>query len=139
MSARELLETIEARGGVATIKHDGGAVKLNVSPRGVALELATDIQRFKPALLELLTERPAETPENALNRAQLARTGNDGQTPESGPQNGFMALRPSSTKVSSTNAARDRVKPEIRRVFSGADVLAIGRLLLCLDNGENIE
>jgi hypothetical protein len=56
MNARELLQSIEARGGVATVKREGGAVKLNVSPRGVALDLAGDIQRFKPALLELLDE-----------------------------------------------------------------------------------
>ncbi len=54
MNAHILLETIEARGGVATVKRDDGAARLNVAPRSVALELAGDIQRFKPALLELL-------------------------------------------------------------------------------------
>jgi len=56
MNARALLETIEARGGVATVKRraDGAAV-LNVAPRSCCADLLPDLQRFKPALLELLT------------------------------------------------------------------------------------
>jgi hypothetical protein len=80
MNAIELLATIEARGGVATVKREGGAVKLNVSPRGVALELASDIQRFKPALLELLDTRGVfvdetapQSPDVAIIRANSAR------------------------------------------------------------------
>lgn len=54
MDAHKLLENIEARGGVATVKRDDGAAVLNVSPRSLALELLPDLQKFKPALLELL-------------------------------------------------------------------------------------
>lgn len=54
MDARQLLQNIEARGGVATVKRDGGAASINVAPRSLALELLPDLQRFKPALLELL-------------------------------------------------------------------------------------
>ncbi len=56
MDARQLLQSIEARGGVATVKTDAtGAAKINVAPRSLAIELLPDWQRFKPALLELLT------------------------------------------------------------------------------------
>jgi hypothetical protein len=95
MDARQLLHSIEVRGGVATVKREGDAVKINIAPRSLALELLPDLQRFKPALIELLAPTDA--------------------------------------------AARDRVSPEIRRVFPNTDVLAIGRFLLCLDNGEEIE
>lgn len=55
MNARQLLDAIKKRGGVASVKHgDNGAAVLNVAPRHVALDFASDIQRFKPALLELL-------------------------------------------------------------------------------------
>jgi hypothetical protein len=56
MDARQLqlLQSIEARGGVATVKHGGGAASINVASRSLALELLPDLQRFKPALLELL-------------------------------------------------------------------------------------
>lgn len=77
MNARELLETIEARGGVATVKRDGGAAVLNVAPRRVALELATDIQRFKPVLLELLAPEVAHLAPRVpleLDAPTLART-----------------------------------------------------------------
>jgi hypothetical protein len=64
MDALQLLQSIEARGGVATVKGDGGAAKINVAPRSLALELLPDLQRFKPALLELLTapDAPATAP-----------------------------------------------------------------------------
>jgi hypothetical protein len=62
MNARQLLECIEARGGVATVKRDGDAAKINVVPRHVALDFASDIQRFKPALLELLDGTATATP-----------------------------------------------------------------------------
>ena len=63
MDARQLLEMIHERGGVATVKLDGDAAKINVSPRSLALDLLPDLQRFKPALLELLTApEPPATP-----------------------------------------------------------------------------
>jgi hypothetical protein len=61
MDARQLLQSIEARGGVATVKTDAtGAAKINVAPRSLALDLLPDLQRFKPALLELLTAPAAQ-------------------------------------------------------------------------------
>lgn len=131
MDARQLLERIEARGGVATVKRDGGPAKINVTPRGVALELATEIQRFKPALLELLERRHTKPPETAPERAQIGRAGSCGPATANGPQNGF--------KVPSNATARARVRSEIRRVMPDADVLATGRALLLLDAGWELE
>lgn len=54
MNARELLQTIEARGGVATLTGEGRAAKITVAPRQVARELLPELQKFKPSLLELL-------------------------------------------------------------------------------------
>lgn len=100
MNAHQLLQNIEAHGGVVTVKRDGGAAKLNVSPRAVALELASDIQRFKPALLELLSPLDAQPDDDA---------------------------------------ARERFPAHLRAHFSDADRVAIGRNLLALDRGEEIE
>ena len=55
MNAPQLLQTIEARGGAATLKRDeSGAAKINVAPRSLALEFLPDLQRLKPELLALL-------------------------------------------------------------------------------------
>jgi hypothetical protein len=96
LNARQLLDTITERGGVVTVAHHGDTVKIQIAPRGLVSDLASYIQRFKPALVELLA------PDDEA-------------------------------------AARNRVRPEIRRAFPGADVLTIGRLLLRLDSGEEIE
>lgn len=65
MDARELLEQIEARGGVATIRREGEAAKINVAPKALALELLSDLQRFKPSLLKLLAQRERKRPTRA--------------------------------------------------------------------------
>lgn len=72
MNARTLLETIEARGGVASVKRrsDGAAV-LNVAPRSCCADLLPDLQKFKPALLELLTGADAPSQPDALESARL--------------------------------------------------------------------
>lgn len=71
INARQLLEAIEARGGVASVKHgDNGVAVLNVAPRHVALDFASDIQRFKPALLEML-EPSATMPTDDEARARF--------------------------------------------------------------------
>lgn len=55
MSALQLLQIIEARGGVATLKPDErGGFKINVDPRPLALELLPELKRLKPALIELM-------------------------------------------------------------------------------------
>jgi hypothetical protein len=108
LNARQLLQTIEARGGSLTVKRDGGAAKIQIAPRGLVGDLAGDIQRFKPALLELL-----ESPDVATIRA---------------------------TSASYWQAhALARVRPELRRQMPGADALELGRLLLRLDAGQDIE
>ena len=58
---------IHERGGVATVKRGGDAPQIQVTPRGLVSDLASEIQRFKPALLELLTapEPPATEPPTA--------------------------------------------------------------------------
>jgi hypothetical protein len=62
MDARQLLQSIEARGGVVTVKHESGGAKINVAPRSIALELLPEIARFKPALLELLAPTATAPP-----------------------------------------------------------------------------
>ncbi len=61
MSARQLLELIHERGGVATVKQGGAAPQIQITPRGLVSDLASEIQKFKPALLELIAapEPPA--------------------------------------------------------------------------------
>lgn len=59
MNAHRLLENIEARGGVATVHGKGHAAKISVAPRSVAREFLSDLQRFKPSLLELLEAAPS--------------------------------------------------------------------------------
>jgi hypothetical protein len=55
LTAPELLAIIENRGGVVTAKADPtGAAKLHIAPRGLVPDLAGEIQKFKPALLEIL-------------------------------------------------------------------------------------
>lgn len=89
MDARQLLQSIEARGGVATVKTDeSGAAKINVAPRSLALELLPDLQRFKPALLELLG---TDTSEPAQNHAQNAPAPNDATGDGTGPQTPVFA------------------------------------------------
>jgi len=80
MNAHQLLERIKARGAVATVRVKGRAAVLNVAPRHIALELASDIQRFKTSLLELLAPEaiprvPLELSPQAIVRAskRLAR------------------------------------------------------------------
>lgn len=68
MNARQLLENIEARGGVATLHGKGRAAKISVAPRSVAREFLSDLQRFKPSLLELLEAAPSA---DALQHAAL--------------------------------------------------------------------
>lgn len=58
MTAPQLLEAIEARGGVARVKDNGGAIVLNVAPLTLARELAPDIRELKPQLIELLESAP---------------------------------------------------------------------------------
>lgn len=72
MDAPELLATLRERGARLTVRTgDGGAV-LNVAPRGIASDLAGEVARFKPSLLELLEEeRAARLLE--LARARLTR------------------------------------------------------------------
>lgn len=65
MSARQLLELIHERGGVATVKQGGAAPQIQITPRGLVSDLASDIQKFKPALLELLTPT-APSPQMAV-------------------------------------------------------------------------
>ena len=56
MTASQLLKTIEARGGkVAVAAGADGAAKLQIAPRGLVPDLAGEIGRLKPELLELLT------------------------------------------------------------------------------------
>jgi hypothetical protein len=61
LSARQLLELIHERGGVATVKQGGAAPQIQITPRGLVSDLASDIQKFKPALLELLAPEPPAT------------------------------------------------------------------------------
>ena len=72
MDARQLLSEIEARGGVVKVKPDpsgaGTGARLNVSPRSLALDLLPDLQRFKPALIELLTAPTCAQIESARRR-----------------------------------------------------------------------
>ena len=71
MNALELLQTIETRGGMATLKRDElGAAKVNVAPRSLALELLPEIRRLKPELLDLLQGAPA----NRLNPQRVQKT-----------------------------------------------------------------
>ncbi len=87
MNARFLLETIEARGGVATVKTGSdGAAKINVAPRSLALELLPELQRFKPGLLELLA------PEEANRRETLRRSNARPVATPLGAQREFDAL-----------------------------------------------
>ena len=71
MTAPELLREIEGRGGKIAVALDAdGAAKIQIAPRGIVGDLAGEIQRFKPALLELLSagaaldgqRRPKERP-----------------------------------------------------------------------------
>ncbi len=69
---------------MATVKTDeSGAAKINVAPRSLALELLPDLQRFKPALLELLG---ANSPEPSQNRAETSTAANDGRRHKTDPQ-----------------------------------------------------
>ncbi len=55
MNARALLETIEARGGVASVKRGpNGAAVLNVAPSSLARDLLSDLKAHKPELVALL-------------------------------------------------------------------------------------
>jgi len=72
LNALELLETIEARGGALTVKRDGGAAKIQIAPRGLVCDLAGAIQKFKPALLELL-DAPTDATRRARVRPELRR------------------------------------------------------------------
>jgi hypothetical protein len=77
LTAPLLLETIRGRGGKITVALDQtGAAKIQIAPRGIVGDLAGEIARFKPALLELL-EMPVDAPKNASGRAQT------GETPQS--------------------------------------------------------
>ncbi len=59
MTAPQLLATIESRGGqIAVVQDVNGQTKLQISPRGLVGDLAGEISRFKPALVELLTTSP---------------------------------------------------------------------------------
>jgi hypothetical protein len=55
MNARTLLETIEARGGVASVKRgQNGAAVLNVAPSSLARDLLSHLKAHKPELVALL-------------------------------------------------------------------------------------
>lgn len=143
MNARELLDGIEARGGVASVKRDGGAAVLNVSPRSLALELLPDLQKFKPAILDLLdatgdgdnaptaSPMPQQSPETVLLPSPEASAPNSAQNSARSPQRRFIAFCDAD--------ARRRVRPELARRMQPRDVLELGRLLLALDAGLEIE
>ncbi len=60
MTAHDLLATLHGRGVVVTL--DGDSLELD-APKGSLSDLLPDVQRFKPALLELLApEAPATEP-----------------------------------------------------------------------------
>ena len=67
-----LLEALTARG---VILHRNGDRLAFDAPRGAIGEFLPDIQRFRPALLELL-ERPAKAPETAPEAPLIAETPN---------------------------------------------------------------
>lgn len=102
MTAHQLLLEIEGRGATIKVAPAIGGDKLQIAPKGLVGDLASDIQKFKPALLELLSPDVA------------AATASDDE-------------------------ARRRVMPELRAMAPDADILAIGRALLKLDAGEEIE
>ncbi len=86
MNAPQLLETIRGRGGKITVALDKtGAAKIQIAPRGLVGDLAGEIARFKPALLELL-ETPELRAETAQNRAQTDAAPNHSQRLGIGPQ-----------------------------------------------------
>jgi hypothetical protein len=69
MTARELLATLHRRGVVVTL--DGDGLELD-APKGSLSDLLPDVQKFKPALLELLTA-PAAQPQPATGSASPFR------------------------------------------------------------------
>lgn len=87
MNAPELLATLRERGARLTVRSgDGGAAVLNVAPRGIASDLAGEVARFKPSLLELLEREQVE-------RLELARTVLESKR-ANGPGFDFAKVRP---------------------------------------------
>lgn len=91
MNARALLAHVEARGASLRVERgaDGAAV-LVVAPRSACVDLLPDLQRFKPALLELLehAQPQAALPGGSTNTrgATATATGRDltGHEPDAG-------------------------------------------------------
>jgi len=67
VNAPELLSTLRARGVVA--RREGDALKLD-APKGAVADLLSELQRFKPVLLELLETEQTEG-ERARQMAHL--------------------------------------------------------------------
>jgi hypothetical protein len=56
LNASQLLAAIEARGAIVTVKAEAtGAAKIQIAPSGLVNDIAGEIQKFKPALVELLS------------------------------------------------------------------------------------
>ena len=73
MTAHQLLLEIEGRGATIKVAPAIGGDKLQIAPRGLVNDLASDIQKFKPALLELLAPDVAAVTGNDAEARQRVR------------------------------------------------------------------